>query len=348
MILNKIFAGFRSSLPGKRLRYAISPPRPVELILDITGACNAACPFCSRKHMPLHRRQGYMEQELFNRIIHEAAGIGIRTLRLYSTGEPLLHPRFDEMVATALAAGLRVVVSTNAQLLDRHIQSLMKVDVLQYSIDGWDKASYERLRKGLSFERVQNNLRLFYEARSAQKTLRPQIRINCLLTADTRIEGFLETWSAWVDNIRFSPMLPPVRFNANRFESMQVEGVSESLRVHESGENGRWCSYPFHYLTIGFDGKIGLCCTDFAYSLDLGMAQEGLMKVFYSKGFKDIRKEFLKGKLETCRNCSFFYVPDPGFVEEMQSRLDVFLRKHSPAMLPETRKYKNAAITFGL
>ena len=76
-------------------------------------------------------------------------------------GEPLLHPRLEEMVRQVKSAGCMVGFSTNATLLfpDR-CQSLLEagLDWVAYSIDGATPATYEKIRVGASFETVMKNI----------------------------------------------------------------------------------------------------------------------------------------------------------------------------------------------
>ena len=73
-------------------------------------------------------------------------------------GEPTLHPKFDEIVARLKREHFEVGVSTNAATLKQHMEALVELDTLQYSIEGWDAESYEKFRYPLKFERVRRNM----------------------------------------------------------------------------------------------------------------------------------------------------------------------------------------------
>lgn len=49
-------------------------------------------------------------------------------------GEPLLHPRFQEILACAFSAGLKVNISTNGSLLQKHLKFLSENPVRQINI----------------------------------------------------------------------------------------------------------------------------------------------------------------------------------------------------------------------
>ena len=153
-----------------KIKYFFQKPKPREIIVDICAACNASCPFCPRIYMPEERSKGYMDMDLFRFILAEAKREGIKNIRLYSTAEPTLHPKFDEIIELLKRDNFFVSVSTNASMLDRHTDTLMKVDILQYSIEGWDKESYEKYRVPLKFDKVYNNIKDFHAEKLKRET----------------------------------------------------------------------------------------------------------------------------------------------------------------------------------
>lgn len=181
MNIKKTFASIVGLGRALRIQDAIGVSKINEIIVDISASCNAKCPFCPRVFMPEDRSTGFMSVELFELTLKEAEKHKISNLRLYSTAEPLLHPKFDELIDIAKRQGFTVSVSTNASLLHKHFESLSKVDLLQLSIEGWDKESYERYRYPLNFERTYENIKEFYSFAS-NKTHKPKITTNLLLT----------------------------------------------------------------------------------------------------------------------------------------------------------------------
>lgn len=160
------------------------------LTVDIVGSCNARCPFCPRVAMPAERAKGFMEFDLFRRILDRGRATGITTLCLYSTGEPTLHPRFDDFVALAKDMGYTVVCSTNGSMMHQRKNGLMLADVVQVSIEGWDRVSYERYRYPLRFDRVYGNVRDYAASRPAGQ----RYVLNCrsparLTSSSTRYSG---------------------------------------------------------------------------------------------------------------------------------------------------------------
>lgn len=105
--------------------------------VEITNICNLSCVFC-----PGTRREGRtLTPEEFRRIALRLRG-HVRYLYLHVMGEPLLHPRLEEILSIAGDLGFRVCVTTNGTLLDRRGDALLaapalhKVSVSLHSMEG--------------------------------------------------------------------------------------------------------------------------------------------------------------------------------------------------------------------
>ena len=92
-------------------------PLPPRLSLELTARCNYACPFC---YGVWHERPEMAGPELdtaaWGSILDECARRGVRSVQ-FTGGEPLLREDLDGLADRALAAGLEVLVYTNASLL---------------------------------------------------------------------------------------------------------------------------------------------------------------------------------------------------------------------------------------
>lgn len=83
--------------------------------IEITNRCNLACVFCA----PSRRPAEDMSPKLFERAAAQAKPLA-EMVSLHLLGEPLLHPRFPEILAACARLGLRVNLVTNGLLLDSY------------------------------------------------------------------------------------------------------------------------------------------------------------------------------------------------------------------------------------
>lgn len=320
MNIKKIFASIVGLGRALRIQDAISVSKINEIIVDISASCNAKCPFCPRVFMPEDRAAGFMSVELFKFTLKEAKKHKINNLRLYSTAEPLLHPKFDELIDIAKGEGFVVSVSTNASLLHKHFEALLKVDLLQLSIEGWDKESYERYRYPLNFERIYENIKEF-NAFVANKTNRPKITTNLLLTKKTDLKKYVELWGEFVDSLNLHFMYNPVKYENERFVSIDIDKDNEYYRLEPVASNF-YCSYPFYILTVAYDGKIALCCDDFAADMPLGHISDGINAYLSSKKLKSVKGQFFSQKLDICKECSRFLIPTEDDVQIIRDNIN--------------------------
>jgi MoaA/NifB/PqqE/SkfB family radical SAM enzyme len=140
--------------------------------VEPTNACNLNCTTCVRRAWD--EPEGFMEWATFAAVVDGladvAAGDGhaAGTIAFMGLGEPLLHPRFLDMVRLAKARGLRAEVTTNALLLDDALAGgLLRagLDQLVVSIDGASAEAFGRVRSGASLAKVVENVRRLHDRR---------------------------------------------------------------------------------------------------------------------------------------------------------------------------------------
>src|SRR5206468_10021110 len=105
---------------------------------------------------------------------------GLRELQLQGLGEPMMHPRFFDMVAHAVARAIKVGTNTNLTLLNARRAELCVTSglaELHASIDGATAATYERIRVRAHFDQIVHNLEGLVEARRRLASGTPRIRM---------------------------------------------------------------------------------------------------------------------------------------------------------------------------
>ena len=134
---------------------------PRKVYVEPTSRCNLNCRTCMRRTW--QEPVGDMSWDVFEALVTGLAEMpGPHTVAFAGIGEPLVHPRFAEMVALAHAAGLRTEVTTNALLLTADLAHELRrvgLDQLVVSVDGASDDSYGAVRSGASLERLVDNLR---------------------------------------------------------------------------------------------------------------------------------------------------------------------------------------------
>lgn len=146
-------------------------PLPRYVQIEPVGQCNLRCQMCPipfRQDGPPNGPPAFMQFDTFQRIIDELPEL--EHLHLQGLGEPMMHPRFFDMVAYAATRGVRVTTNTNITLVLNPCRAESTVacglECIHISVDGATPATYERIRKRAKFDRLLRNLELLCEARS--------------------------------------------------------------------------------------------------------------------------------------------------------------------------------------
>ncbi|MFC2005197.1 radical SAM protein, partial [Chloroflexota bacterium] len=135
---------------------------PKRIQLETFYGCNAKCVMCVLS-LPAVREIGIMPVEMSEYILDELSPYTdqVEMLDLIGIGEPLLDPHIFQRIKYAKEKGFRnIAIATNVELLDKEKQGKLletSIDTVLFSIDGVKKETHEKIRRGLTFERVVEN-----------------------------------------------------------------------------------------------------------------------------------------------------------------------------------------------
>jgi MoaA/NifB/PqqE/SkfB family radical SAM enzyme len=154
---------------------------PKFLQVEPVGQCNLRCQMCPiqfRRDGPPYGPPAFMDFDLFTRLVDEFPDL--EELQLQGLGEPMMHPRYFEMVAHAVRRGIAVSTNTNLTLLNARRAELCVTSglgELHASIDGATAATYERIRVRGHFDRILANLERLVETRRRLASATPRLRM---------------------------------------------------------------------------------------------------------------------------------------------------------------------------
>ncbi|MDB5073371.1 MAG: radical protein [Candidatus Eremiobacteraeota bacterium] len=135
-------------------------PRFVQI--EPVGECNLRCQMCPVRYREV--TNAYMAWDEFRGIVDQLPALA--ELHLQGLGEPLLHPRFFDMVEYAVARGVAVSVNTNLTLLTpakAERAATCGLEAIYVSVDGATPETYERIRVDARFDRLERNMRRLLE-----------------------------------------------------------------------------------------------------------------------------------------------------------------------------------------
>ncbi len=107
-----------------------------KVYIEITSVCNLACSFCP----PTERAKGLIKVEQFNKILDEIRP-HTKYIYLHVKGEPLLHPRIDQLLDAAHEKGFKVNITTNGTLIKKNREKILGKPALRqinFSLHSFD------------------------------------------------------------------------------------------------------------------------------------------------------------------------------------------------------------------
>ncbi|MGB9004426.1 MAG: radical SAM/SPASM domain-containing protein [Candidatus Aminicenantales bacterium] len=238
----------------------------LRLNIETTLACNSRCVFCSKQGFPL--KAGTMSWDLYAKIIREAKELGLREAILSVYGEPLLDRQFLRRARLTDEAGINFLFFTNGSLLTEEVSKellqLKKFTRINFSVNAFDKSTYEKVMVGLKRDVVYAHISKFLELKNA---LRPDLYVvvSCVLFEKNRDEkdklrSYFQGLKG-VNNVYF----PMIRNRGGTL--LDIEWSGEDVEFSPLSKRGHKllpCKFLWEDLFIYWNGTVGVCCEDTA------------------------------------------------------------------------------------
>lgn len=310
-LTKNIFSFFISSVFKKSVNIGF----PISITIEPTNYCNLKCSECPSGSGLLTREKGYIDFNLYKKIIDEIYKKTIY-LTLYFQGEPYLHPRFFELIKYASDKKMFVTVSTNGHFLSK--ENALKtidsgLDKLIISLDGTTQESYSAYRSGGSFDKVIEGVENIVKTKSELKRKNPFIVLQFLvfrhnenelteikkLAKKLKVNKF-ELKSAQIYDFENGNILIPSNKKYSRYRK-----VGEKYIIKNKLKNK--CFRLWTNPVITYDGKVVPCCFDKNAEYKLGdLKKNTFNEILNDKFYKKFRKKNLSHRdiISICKNCT--------------------------------------------
>ncbi|WP_319508444.1 radical SAM protein [uncultured Methanolobus sp.] len=271
---------------------------PLHLDIEASSACNLRCEFCEATISKIGTKSGYMEFDIYKKIIDEGSKSGLYAIKLNSgsRGEPLLNKNIVKMVEYAKKKGIiDVYMNTNAVMLTKELGNELieaGLDRISISFEGMSASVYEKYRVGAKFEKVRKNILDFVEMRNILKSDIPKIRIQTVGVSEILqdISTYTDYWSNIVDEVAL-------------IDSKDYRNVNKDLISDWS------CPYLWQRMMVTWDGTISVCGFDYSNDHKLGnIKNTSITEAWNGKEMEDIRKLHREGmahKVSICNGCPY-------------------------------------------
>ena len=243
---------------------------------------------------------------------------------LNSDGEPLLDKKIAERIRKLKDIGMKHVnISTNAQLLTKErAQELLEagLDDIRISLDGFTKETFEKVRKGLNYDMVKENVLIDHvtasgvtvEINTKEENVLNLIEMRNCMDSEMEIrirmveleenkaerEDWLAYWKSKVkdtDKVQLMPM--------HTWSGKIAEEEQERIIFYAD----KPCISVFSSFTINYDGTVQLCDSDIEQQVVLGnIINASVREIWQGEKFELIRRQHANGKrnqIAICQGC---------------------------------------------
>ena len=263
---------------------------PPYVTVESTNACNFACGHCWRSKMD--RSVGFLDVELFRKIVVEIKGHRQITLKLGGTGEIGLHRHLNDLMATLTGLnGIRIFLYTNGTVLQKYSHHEIldwNIDIMVVSVDGTDPDSYNKLRLGGDYFTLRRQIEEFQSLRSSLRKKAPRIEIrHVIMPCETTREliDFRRDWLKIADAVKFNYLIP--------LDKNETANKSPVI-----------CRHIRREFCIEWDGRVRFCSFYPEYLGDLHFST--IENLWNSPSANFVRECHLRGDLDrvpACRGC---------------------------------------------
>ncbi len=274
---------------------------PMMLVLSFVYVCNAECPNCPYNNSDIrskYRDTPVMPEHIFKRIADECGEYGAY-LRISGGGEPMLHPQAVELMSYAKEKGAKIGLITNgSRFTEGSLTALIEsgVDVIEFSVDAGDERTYNRVRPGLNWSRLNRNVEMAIEIRG-NINAHTKIIASVINQKGVDVQGAEAYWSVIVDKVQVRKYLT----------WGYTEDKSADPTPYLPPEERVPCPWLFERFNIDSRGDVTLCGEDIAFDERFdNVMDRSIRDIWHGPEFTYFRKKHLSGhgdEIPICSKC---------------------------------------------
>jgi len=278
---------------------------PQMVVCGISFTCNARCIHCPNAATgftaSLKGSEQLMGWDVLKKVADECALHPESLVRVSSCGEVLTHPEAMEMIEYILdvKTDKNVALTTNGALLtpEKSLRLLKKgIRSIEISMDASTKDVYEKIRVGLSFEKVLHNIQELVRLRD-EGNYETKIMVSVIEQDANRhmLDEINAFWNELVDEVLLRKLLS--------FKGLIPRETEQEAYI----PNNAPCPFLWERVLIDAQGDVRGCVSDIYNSSFVGNVKErSISEIWQSTLFNKWRDLHLEGKIEevpVCKGC---------------------------------------------
>jgi radical SAM protein with 4Fe4S-binding SPASM domain len=301
---------------------------PTHLQVEPAGICNLKCALCPVTD-GMNRKGGIMPLDLFQELIREI-GDHLFMIFLWDWGEPFMNSYLCEMIESAKAKSIKVVVSTNGHMLANSdlAERVVRVglDTLIVAIDGISQQTYEQYRGKGRLGDALAGLKAVVEAKRKLGRTHPLVNFRFIamrhneheipelrnfalktgadvLTIKTLNPSSNDTYGEC--KVGSSAGGESFQTQNSRYRRYAVEPES-STRVRRAWNP---CRNLWNAPAVHWDGAVCPCTFDYDERFVLGrLMEQSFAETWNGPAYRKMRKDFKLQRVHFCRECTYAFM----------------------------------------
>lgn len=275
---------------------------PLFLEVETSYACNYRCPKCPRQATENTKKDGFLSNDLLDRLFDEVKKYRMPSITFSHGGEPLMRKDMPQLIQKAKDSFiLDRMFHTNGSLLNRCLSfdliesGLTKIN---FSLDAASPEVYSKVRPNGDYKKVIANINEFLEVKKQLGKSYPRVRVSFVISDENKHEQkrFYELWKDKINVIAFQQCydFSEMKRSSNYRFKNQIAGMHS-------------CNQLWQVLTITCDGDILVCERDYNHEKVLGnLRTDTIYNCWHSDTMKNFRERHLRNRwyeIPMCQRC---------------------------------------------
>ena len=275
--------GLSQTTGGHERRERI-PAMPTHVQIQTITSCATLCHFCPNSSLPRTATR-QMAPDLFSFLCREFREYPPEYAALYLMADPLTDPLIFERLREFRDACPEtwIELSTKGELLTpAAIEGLLRspLNELRVNFPSIDRREYARHAVGADYDLALANVKRLGEALQAEKD--PSLRTEVVALSGWSPRDSIEATAAFWHAHNLAVTTWPAVSRAGNVAAL----VPARNRVLAGCSQGR----ATHWMHIGWDGRLVLCCMDYRRQVELGTVFQGVNSAWQSPAYAEVRR----------------------------------------------------------
>ncbi|MBP7088152.1 MAG: SPASM domain-containing protein [Candidatus Omnitrophica bacterium] len=323
----------KSALNAYKEGKITSSQNPPVLYIELTQNCISNCAFCKRNW---NNNLSYnMNENIFNILLRDYIPFA-SLVCLNGWGESLILPNLDQYISKVSQYGVKIKLTTTLGCRNqRALQSMVDNDVhISVSFDCADKSLYEKIRKGVSYTTVINNIEFLVNEMKKRGTLKNNLRLLVAPLQNMNLEYlekiFVFSKDLGISEVAIAPLAASLmNFNLLSYHKYKTMIILQKCARYAKENNIRLqliacpfkelyfedkifnqCCHPWLYIFVNYEGNIIFCdhiIRPSSVKYAIGHISESKDYVWNGEKIKKVRLGHLQSDKkilpEPCRRC---------------------------------------------